>query len=277
MPFSFVTCSYCKKVYLKDKRYINENIKLGNNFYCSFRCQYSFKNKKKEFICENLSCNKKFKRQPSDISLHNYCSRSCSVAINNVKFPKKIAMIRKCVYCDKVLLVYRKYCSIECKSNALTISREKVIEGIKKFYQEHKRIPLKQEMWGIHKPARKYFGTWNKAIETAGFSPNPVMFAKRQIAKDGHVCDSLAEKIIDDYLYEQGISHERNIPYPEGEYTADFKIGNKLIEYFGLAGEHIRYDELRIIKKKILEKYKIYLVEIYPKDLYSKGGLERIF
>ena len=222
MSFSFVTCSYCKKIYLKDKRYINENIKLGNNFYCSSKCQYSFKNKKKEFICENLSCNKKFKRQPSDISLHNYCSRSCAIAINNVKFPKKIAMTRKCVSCDKTLLIYRKYCSVECKSNALTIGRQEVIDCIRKFYQEYKRIPVKLEMWGIYKPARKYFGTWNKAIEVAGFRPNPVMFARKQVAKDGHICDSLAEKIVDDYFYEKGINHERNIPYPEGGYTADF-------------------------------------------------------
>lgn len=114
-------------------------------------------------------------------------------------------------------------------------------------------------------------------MEVAGFKSNPVMFAEKQIAKDGHLCDSIAEKLIDDYLFEKGIIHEKNIPYPEGTYTADFKIGNKLIEYFGLAGEHKRYDELRAIKKKIAEKYKINLVEIYPKDLYPKNNLEIIF
>lgn len=57
-----------------------------------------------------------------------------------------------------------------------------------------------------------------------------------------HFCDSIAEKLIDDYLFEKDINHTRNIPYPEGTYTADFKIGTKLIDFFGLAGEHKRYD-----------------------------------
>ena len=78
------------------------------------------------------------------------------------------------------------------------------------------------------------------------------MFANRQLANDGHMCDSLAEKIIDDFFFEKSISHERSTPYPEGEYTFDFKIGEKYIEYFGLAVEHKRYDELRAIKQELL-------------------------
>lgn len=157
--------------------------------------------------------------------------------------------------------------------DALTISKEKVIENIRKFYKEYGRIPVKREMWGIYKPARKYFGTWNNAVEAAGFESNPVLFAKHQLANDGHVCDSVAEKIIDDYLFENGIEHIRNIPYPEGVYTADFKIGRKIIEYFGLAGEHKRYDELRKIKQKIARKYKLQFIEIYPNTLYPKNKL----
>ncbi len=38
------------------------------------------------------------------------------------------------------------------------------------------------------------------------------MFAHYQIAEDGHKCDSMAEKIIDDYLLQNNIKHERNIP-----------------------------------------------------------------
>jgi hypothetical protein len=37
---------------------------------------------------------------------------------------------------------------------------------------------------------------------------------KKYIAKDGHKCDSFAEKIIDDWLYSNNVEHQRNIPYP---------------------------------------------------------------
>lgn len=131
MSSSLVICSNCGKDFLKDNRHINENNKLGNNFYCFSLCQYSYKNKQIEFECENPSCNNKFKRAPNDISPHNFCSRSCAVTINNKKFRKRVAKIRKCGYCNIRLLSYRKYCSIECKSNALTLSQEKVIKRIR--------------------------------------------------------------------------------------------------------------------------------------------------
>ena len=102
------------------------------------------------------------------------------------------------------------------------------------------------------------------------------MFAKKHKAKDGDICDSLAEKIIDDYLSRRKIIHERNFPYPEGGYTADFKVGNQLIEYFGLSGGHKRYDELKKIKQNLAKKYRLKVIEIYPKNLYSKNGLEKL-
>lgn len=271
-----VNCSYCGKEYSKNNRHINENRKFGHNFYCSPLCQYTFKNKRVEFSCEKPGCNKKFKRTPKNISSHNYCSRSCAASINNIRYPKRMEKIRKCICCDSKLYNRGKYCSLICKSNVLTISKEKIIFRIKKFYKAHKSIPVKREMWGIYKPARKYFGTWNKAIEAAGFKPNPVMFANHQLAKDGHVCDSLAEKLIDDYLFENNIKHESNIFYPEGQYTFDFKIENFFIEYFGLTGEHKRYDELRSVKQKIVKKFNLELIEIYPKDLYPHSKLEEI-
>ena len=102
------------------------------------------------------------------------------------------------------------------------------------------------------------------------------MFAEKQVSKDGHVCDSIAEMSIDDYLYERNIEHQRSVSYPEGTYTADFKIGNYLIEYFGLTGEHKRYDELRKIKQQLVRKYELNLIEIYPRDLYPENKLESI-
>lgn len=239
-----VNCSLCGKEYFKDTRHINENLKLGHKFYCSSLCQSLSKNKGKEYQCENLKCNKFFK-----------------------------TIARKCYRCNKRFYERRKYCSDECIPKVKIISSNEIINQIKNFCDKYDRIPLKRE-FPHYNAARDRFGNWNNAIKAAGFKPNPVMFADKCIANDGHICDSIAERIIDDYLFEKGITHQRNISYPEGVYTADFKIGNKLIEYFGLAGEHKRYDELRRIKQRIARRLKLELIEIYPKDLYPHNKLD---
>ena len=271
-----VKCCYCGKEYFKDIRHINENLKFDHNFFCSPKCQYTYKNKQKEFKCENPTCKNKFKRATNDISPHNFCSHSCSATFSNTRkwgYKKSKSLLTK----EERIRIWTETNRNRAKNYWLTHGKDYVISKIQDFVIKQRRIPVKREMWGIYKPARKFFGTWNNAIEAAGFSPNPVLFAKRHMANDGHYCDSLAEKLIDDFLYEKGIKHERCCPYPEGIYTADFKIGEKFIEYFGLAGEHKRYDELRKIKQKLAKRFKLEFIEIYPKDLYPVCNLESVF
>ncbi|MDP3052855.1 MAG: hypothetical protein Q8N22_02800 [bacterium] len=151
----------------------------------------------------------------------------------------------------------------------LQYRNEDLIDKIRKFYAENGRIPLKREFNSL-RIFRERFGSWNNAIKLAGFEPNQVIFSKKFIAKDGHICDSFAEKIVDDWLSYYRIKHERNFPYENTKMTADFKTGNFLIEYFGLAGEIKVYDQL-IKKKRILARdRKMSLIEIYPKNLFSK-------
>lgn len=122
--------------------------------------------------------------------------------------------------------------------------------------------------------ARDRFGSWNKAIVAAGFDPNPVKFAKKYFANDGHFCDSLTEKIIDDWLDEKNIKHERNIKYPGNpKLTADFVTKHYWIEFFGLFGEMEDYDALIREKQKLARRYKLPLVELYPKDLFPVSHL----
>lgn len=197
MAFSLIVCSYCKKVFLKDNRHINENKRLGNKSFCSPQCLASFRSKQVEITCENSKCEKSFKRLPNNISKYNYCSRSCSIMINNTKFPKRVAIIKKCNYCGSSLLKYKYgvYCSHKCSSKAQMMDIKEVINEIKSFYKKNGRIPVKKEV-RHYSVARRFFGTWNNAIIAAGFKPNPVLFADRCIAKDGHMCDSIAEMII---------------------------------------------------------------------------------
>ncbi len=148
------------------------------------------------------------------------------------------------------------------------VNREQIIQKIKNFYRKHKRIPFKRE-FRHYSAAQRRFGTWNKAIEAAGFAPNPVMFSKKYIARDGHKCDSLAEKIIDDWLSAKKIKHKRNVPYPQDpSLTADFVTKNHWIEFFGLRGQVASYDRLLKRKLGLVKKHNIPLIAIYPEDLF---------
>ena len=94
------------------------------------------------------------------------------------------------------------------------------------------------------------------------------------LAKDGHTCYSLAEKTIDDFLYDHGITHTKEPIYPGSKYRADFEVKGSFIEYFGLAGE-TSYEQRIQTKETIAEELGITLVAIYPKDLVNRNRLAK--
>ncbi len=154
-------------------------------------------------------------------------------------------------------------------------SKQKIIKSIRVFFLKHNRVPLKREF--IHeKVTRKLFGSWNKAITAAGYKPNPVKFAEKCIANDGHKCDSLAEKIIDDWLFDRKIPHQTKVPYNKNNMTADFKIGDTYIEFFGLKGELEKYDNLVAKKEQLFKKNNLRVIKIYPSDLFPRNKLNEI-
>ena len=284
MYYIDVECSYCKKSFQKETKRYNEAIKFGWNFYCSLQCQYKARTKQKKFNCFNPSCNKLIKRRPKEIYTLNkvFCSNSCSAKVNNkireLKRPKKYCANESC---GKEIKRSNKYCSSRCQWIVNSVTNEEygevIIDKIKEFYKINGRIPFKQEMWGIHKPARKIFGTWNNAIIAAGFKPNPVRFANKYIAKDGHKCDSMAEKIIDDWLFVRKIKHETKVPYNHHRMTADFKIDNTYVEFFGLQGEVKSYDRLVKEKEILWREENLKVIKIYPNDLFPTNKLDKIF
>jgi len=156
-------------------------------------------------------------------------------------------------------------------------SPESLLQKIRDFYRKNGRIPLKREFnaWQLY---ANTFGSWNKAIQAAGFDTNPVLFSKKFTAGDGHACDSFTEKVIDDWLFEYGITHTRNAPYGTTRMTADFKIGTDIIiEFFGLAGVQKHYDA-NIEKKRVLANELGYrLIELYPAHIYPVNRLDEIF
>ena len=268
-----LNCPICGKNFRRDLRHFNENIKLGQRNFCSLGCSAKSRLNRKILICENSSCGKKLERTPSSISRHNYCSHSCAVIVNNIKNPRNLGIVKKCAFCGKDFKSREKYCSRSCKDKGSIIPAEELIFKIRTFVKKNGRIPLKREMVNYH-AIRSRFGTWNNAIKAAGFDPNPVMFANKHIASDGHKCDSLAERIIDDWLYARKIEHQRSVPYPQKkQFTCDFVVRDHWIEFFGLYGQHTRYDELWRQKLKLAKKYRLKLTEIYPEDLFTKKRL----
>ncbi len=272
-----VNCYFCGKKFLKDRGHFNENVKLGHNFYCSRICLSKAQNKQVSLSCKNPLCLKIFKRQPNDINLkgNNYCSLSCAAKVNNSKFPKRHAIIKKCLVCDEDFTGREKYCSLKCKHESQIITKKEIIKTIQEFYKKESRIPLKRGFHNYH-ASRLRFGTWNKAIKTAGFEPNPVKFAKKFIALDDHKCDSFSEMIIDNWLFEKNIPHKRGIYYPNSNLKTDFLIGNFYVEFVGLSGVMKKYDFLFRKKKRLVKKLSLNLVEIYPRDLFPENRLELI-
>lgn len=97
-------------------------------------------------------------------------------------------------------------------------------------------------------------------------------------SKDDHICNSLAEAEIDDFLFTQGIKHEKEPKYPGSNWRADFKVNDIYIEYFGLSGIN-SYDEKTKAKIEYAEKNNINLICIFPDDmqgLYKTKILEKI-
>ena len=271
-------CSFCRKSFSRDLQRINEGRRFGWKTYCSLKCLGLSRRTAKKYTCSRPGCRNTFIRTPS-CSIRSkcyYCSLRCAALVNNLKYPKRRGIVKVCAYCGKNFTGNQKYCSRLCKDRGETIPSGEILKYIREFVLENGRIPFKREFKHA-KAARLRFRTWNKAIEAAGFSPNPVMFAKKHIALDGHRCDSLAEMIIDNYLFRRKIKHEKNYPYPGNKgFTVDFKAGDNWIEFFGLRGELKRYDLLARRKLYLAKKYNLNLLSLYPKDLFPKGKLQEI-
>lgn len=289
MKLEKVKCAFCGNKFFRDRGRFNEAKKFSWNQYCSLECQYKDRTTRVTKKCGNPECHNKvsrllnqFKRSKSGLI---FCSSSCAIKIINSKTKLKSGKHQNskkiCPFCGKIFYGIKKYCSRKCyagflrsKPRIIRISKKQIIGEIKEFYKKNGRIPVKREF--VHYCAsRLRFRTWNEAVKAAGFKPNPVLFAYKHIAKDGHKCDSFTEKIIDDWLYEKGIDHEREISYPENPLLrVDFVTKNHWIEFFGLAGDLEEYD--RLVKKKIAiaKKYRLSLLALYPKDLFPVNHLE---
>jgi hypothetical protein len=118
-------------------------------------------------------------------------------------------------------------------------------------------------------------GPWLNALIAAGVLPDGTRRTSRgtqAMAVDGHVCWSIGEKTIDDFLSASGVAHDREPPYPEGGYRGDFLIDGAIVEYFGLAGDP-GYDAKTAEKARICRVAGIRLIELYATDVVDPARL----
>ena len=113
------------------------------------------------------------------------------------------------------------------------------------------------------------FGSWTHALVSAGVLTDDtwrMSLGVRTIASDGHLCHSIGERTIDDWLHDRSVTHTREPGYPGSSLRADFKVGDVLVEHFGLAGRPA-YDAKTAMKRRLAIAAGIKLVEVYPEDI----------
>ena len=158
-----------------------------------------------------------------------------------------------------------------------------------RIYMENVKLPAepveKQIRIGkllLHMPAYEIyiekFGNWLKSLMLAGVLDDGHRKTSRGIqclASDGHLCLSLAEKAIDDWLSNHNVPHEKESLYPFDEELnpnklsrVDWKIGNIFIEYAGLMNDNTYAHKMKI-KTQLAEKSGFILIIIEPVDLFS--------
>ena len=136
------------------------------------------------------------------------------------------------------------------------------------------RAPTAEEMCELegfpHSAPYVKRGGWSNWLRRCGIKKT-----KKYVTKDGHITKSRDERIIDDWLFDNGILHGYEPKYLGNcRYRADFLVDGIYYEYCGLAAKFPGYDEKMKKKIEYAKQNDMNVVKIYRKDLNS---LEKIF
>lgn len=155
-------------------------------------------------------------------------------------------------------------------------SKEGIIEAVQRFYKKNNRIPQYRDFssknYPNNKTVQKYFGTWNKAIEAAGYPPNIQSgYGVRTVALDGVLYRSKAEAYFcDNYLY-QKYTYDVEPKYPEPHnryYDWYIKELDLYIELDGGCRPAVTDTKINI-NNELNRK----LLVVKTKDIYDKSSL----
>ena len=121
-----------------------------------------------------------------------------------------------------------------------------------------------------------FFESKAKLLELAGFEGHSQTSygGHRSKAADGHLCLSIGERDICEFLFRRGIAHYKEPYYSRdpaiveeyGHLRGDFQIENVIVEFAGLTGSG-PYDEKMKLKVLLAETLNIPQIVLYPKDL----------
>jgi hypothetical protein len=129
---------------------------------------------------------------------------------------------------------------------------------------------------------KAHFKSWSHLLNDADLLTAPISKGKggyKSIASDGHLCLSIPERTICEFLTKFKIDHEKEPNYPKimdnhlGDSRADWLIQDTYVEFAGMMG--VKEYELKMKKKVTFAKANgLKLIVITPKDV---DNLEKIF
>jgi len=119
---------------------------------------------------------------------------------------------------------------------------------------------------------KKDFGSFFAALVASGILPEgsrKLTIGTMVLAEDGHLCLSIAEKEVDDFLFKHQIQHDKEVHYPNSKMRTDWEIYKNdhriFIEYFGLMNNP-DYAKKTQYEIKLAKENSIELIELYPED-----------
>lgn len=219
-----------------------------------------------------------------------FCSQNCSAKYNNShrdksvyqklkEFWEKRSIKKICLYCKKEFKKTSSrqvFCSKDCRNKSYG-TKEDLIKWLNDFVANNGYVPTSKMNRRMNHLAIKNYGSWNNAIKELGYQPHSQKYKKGCFhCKDGHVADSISEMIVDNWLFENNIKHERRKKYPNSKKDCDFYLieSDIWLEYFGLANEDSSYDKNIIEKEKIAKENNLKLIGIKHEDLFPKINLQ---
>lgn len=127
------------------------------------------------------------------------------------------------------------------------------------------------------------FGTPQHFFNAAGLEelvPRGKGRGIRSISRCGHLCLSMGEREICEYLHENGVNHSKEPIYAElvsdgeefGAMRGDFLVGDVVIEFAGLDGEEA-YDAKMELKQTLANKHGLKLIILRPRDVKNLSAI----
>ncbi|MHC6231742.1 hypothetical protein ACX5I6_19590 [Arthrobacter sp. MMS24-T111] len=117
---------------------------------------------------------------------------------------------------------------------------------------------------------------WTLLLEAAGFAKDGLRLSRGTLmrARDGHLCFSMREKAICDFLHQFGVEHEREPLYPLDELLnplqrrrGDWRLADgTFVEFWGLPNDPTYAVKMRE-KRELARKHGLPLIEITDPDL----------